>query len=137
MLLAAMCQLFAGLAASALAALDDYVTSAIGYVTGSAVGLVFILSLVGDHGIGVMSIGMAFNGAIAFAIPAVALAVRARRERMPPGAARSTGGAHGARLGAMGTGVALPLALQALYVVSNRLAHGKAPGRRRASASPI
>jgi len=123
-----VCQLFAGLAASALAALDDYLTSAVGFATGSTVGLVFILALVGDHGIGVMSIGMALNGAIALVIPAAALAVRARREGVPRGAARSTGGVHGARLGVMGAGVALPLALQALYVIVNRLAHGDGPG---------
>jgi hypothetical protein len=128
MMLAAVCQLFAGLAASALAALDDYLTSALGFVAGSAVGLIFILALVGDHGIGVMSAGMALNGAVAFGVPAVALALRARQERVPRGAARSSRGVHGARLGVMGAGVALPLALQALYLISNRLAHGEGAG---------
>jgi O-antigen/teichoic acid export membrane protein len=128
MLFAAVCQLFAGLAASALAALDDYFTPAAGFAAGSIAGLALILLLVGDHGIQVISWGMALNGAIALAVPSAAIAVRARTERVPRGAARPSDGAYGARLGIMAAGIALPLALQALYIVSNRLAHGEGAG---------
>ncbi len=128
MMLAAVCQLFAGLAASALAALDDYGTSAIGFTAGSAAGLGLILVLVGRQGIEALSWGMALNGAIALAVPVVAIAVRARKERVPRSAARPSDATYGARLAVMGAGVALPLALQALYVVTNRLAHGEGAG---------
>ncbi len=128
MMVAAVCQLFAGLAASALAALDDYGTSAFGFAAGSAVGLGFILLLVESQGIDALAWGMALNGAIALAVPAVALAVRARRESVPRTAARPSRVGYGSRIGVMGAGVALPLALQALYVVTNRLAHGEGEG---------
>ena len=117
MLLAATLHLFAGLAASALAALDDYVTAAGGYALGSVAGLVVILLRVGPDGVQAISWGMALNGAVALAVPATALALRARRERMPAGAMRATSGSPGSRLATMGTGVALPLALQLVYLI--------------------
>jgi hypothetical protein len=117
MLLAATFQLFAGLAASALAALDDYVTAAGGYALGSTVGLGVILWRVGPDGVQAISWGMAINGALALGVPAVALVLRAGKEQMPARAMRPTGGSLGSRLGIMGTGVALPLALQVVYVV--------------------
>ena len=117
MLLAATLHLFAGLAASALAALDDYVTAAGGYALGSISGLVVILWRVGPDGVQAISWGMACNGAVALAVPATALALRARRERMPAGAVRATSGSLGSHLGTMGTGVALPLALQLVYLI--------------------
>src|SRR6185436_8193035 len=51
MVLAATLQLFAGLAASVLAALDDYVTAAAGFVLGSVVGLAVILLRVDTDGV--------------------------------------------------------------------------------------
>ena len=117
MLLAATLHLFAGLAASALAALDDYVTAAGGYALGSVAGLVVILLRVGPDGVQAISWGMALNGAVALAVPAAALALRARRERVPAGAMRATSGSPGSRLATMGTGVALPLALQLVYLI--------------------
>lgn len=117
MLLAATFQLFAGLAASALAALDDYVTAAGGYALGSIVGLGVILWRVGPDGVQAISWGMAINGALALGVLAVALALRARREQMPARAIRAATGSVVSRLGTMGTGVALPLALQLVYVI--------------------
>jgi peptidoglycan biosynthesis protein MviN/MurJ (putative lipid II flippase) len=128
MMVAAVCQLFAGLSASALAALDDYGTSAFGFAAGSVVGLAFILLLVDSRGIDALAWGMALNGAIAFAVPTVALAVRARRESVPRTAVRPANVGYGPRIAVMGAGVALPLALQALYVITNRLAHGEGEG---------
>lgn len=117
MVLAATLQLFAGLAASALAALDDYITAAGGYALGSIVGLGVILWRVDPDGVQAISWGMAINGALALAVPAVTLTLRAGREQMPAGAMRGARGSSLSRLGTMGTGVALPLALQVVYVI--------------------
>lgn len=117
MLLAATLQLFAGLAASALAALDDYVTPALGFMLGSVAGLALILLRVDADGVVALSYGMALNGAVALAFPLAGLAVRARSLSAPVSAVRPGGGSYGARLGAMGTGIALPFALQAMYLI--------------------
>ena len=117
MLLAAVFQLFAGLAASALAALDDYVTPAIGFVLGSVVGLALILLRVHEDGVVALSHGMALNGVVALAVPLVGLGVRARSAAMPRSAVRPAGDTYLVRLGTMGSGVALPLALQAIYLI--------------------
>ena len=117
MLLAATFQLFAGLAASALAALDDYVTPAAGFVLGSVAGLALILLRVDADGVVALSHGMALNGAVALAVPVVGLALRARSAAMPGSAVRPGGEPYGARLATMGSGIALPLALQAIYLI--------------------
>ncbi len=88
---AAAVQLYAGLAASGLAGLDDYVTAACGYAAGSVTGLVFILARVEPDGIIAVAWGMTLNAGIAFAVPCIGLAVRARRTRMPRRAVRPTG----------------------------------------------
>jgi hypothetical protein len=128
MMLAAVGQLFAGLAASALASLDDYRTAAFGFMGASAAGLALILWRVGADGVQALAWGMALNGAVAFLVPAVALALRARSERAPRAAARPAGGAYGGRVAVLAAGVALPLALQALYVVCNRFAYAEGAG---------
>ena len=114
---AALAQLYAGLAASALAALDDYRTAAFGYAAGSVLGLAFILSRVGEDGIDAVVRGVAINGFVAFAVPAAALAYRARggsvRPRVTPGALPRSA----ARLGAVAAGVAFPLAQQGAYLI--------------------
>ena len=117
MLLAATLQLFAGLAASALAALDDYVTPALGFMLGSVAGLALILVRVDADGVVALSHGMALNGAVALGVPLVGLAVRGRSLSAPVSAVRPTGGSYGARLGTMGTGIVLPFALQAIYLI--------------------
>lgn len=114
---AAVAHLFAGLAASGLAALDDYATAAFGYAAGSAAGLALILTRVGDDGIEAVAWGMALNGAIALAVPVVGLAVRGRSARMPARAVRPTGQSLSARLAVFAAAAALPIALQLLYVL--------------------
>jgi hypothetical protein len=114
---AAAGHLFAALAASGLAARDDYATAALGYALGSAAGLALILLRVDADGIIAVGWGMALNGAIAFAVPAAGLALRAARTSMPAGAIRPTGPPLGARLGLFAVGSALPLAQQLLYVI--------------------
>jgi O-antigen/teichoic acid export membrane protein len=114
---AGVAHLFAALAASGLAALDDYGTAAVGYAVGSAAGLVLILARVEPDGIIAIAWGMALNGTIAMLVPAVGLALRAARRRMPTRAVRPSGPPLPARLGHFAVGAALPLALQLLYVV--------------------
>jgi hypothetical protein len=122
MMLAAILQLYAGLAASALAALDDYVVASLGYAFGSIAGLAYILLRVHSDGIPAVAHGMAVNGAIAVAFPTVALALRARREAMPHRALLPGGLTFAARVREIATSVSLPLALQAIYLVCLPLA---------------
>jgi hypothetical protein len=114
---AGLAHVFAGLAASGLAALDDYATAAFGHATGALAGLMLILLRVEPDGIVAIAWGVALNGAITMLVPSVALALRAARAGMPPGAVRPTGLPLPARLGAFAVGAALPLALQLLYLV--------------------
>src|SRR5206468_13118506 len=122
MVLAAAGQLFAGFGASALAALDDYRAAAAGFMAGSAGGLLLILLLIDGHGIEAVSWGMALNGVISCAVPGVALARRARAERMPRSAVRPVDRPLQGRLRELGTGVSFPLALQAIYLICLPLA---------------
>jgi hypothetical protein len=122
MVAAALLQLYAGLTASALAALDDYVTAAAGYALASVIGLAYILLRVDAEGVVALPHGMTLNGAVAVAVPAVALALRARGELMPRTAVVPTRASFGARLADMGRSVALPLAMQALVLVCIPLA---------------
>ena len=114
---AGVCAVYAGVAASALAALDDYTTAAFGFVCGSVVGLALILLRVSENGAQAVAWGMTLNGGIAVTISTVALALRARSERMPGTAVRPTGAPLGARMRLIASGIALPLALQATYLV--------------------
>ncbi len=117
MIPAAVAHLYAGLAASGLAALDDYATAALGYAAGSTVGLALILARVGDDGIVAVSWGMALNGALALLVPTAGLAWRATHARMPAVAARPVGAPLASRLGVFAIAASLPIALQLLYVV--------------------
>ena len=97
---AAAAHLFAGLAASGLAALDDYGTAALGYAVGSAAGLALILARVEPDGIIAVAWGMALNATVAFLVPAAGLAVRAvgaahaaQRPRGPPASRSGLGSA--------------------------------------------
>ena len=125
---AAIAHLFAGLAASGLAALDDYATAALGYALGSTAALTMILTRVDDDGIAALWWGVALNGAISLAVPVVGLAWRALRARMPAGAVRPTGPPLRSRLGIFATAAALPIALQLLYVICLPFAGHVEPG---------
>jgi hypothetical protein len=120
--LAGLGQLFAGLAASALAALDDYLTSAISYIGASLLGLSFILLRLDADGIRAVATGMALNGVVAAAIPAAMLALRAHRAAMPATGVRPHGASLGSRIVRAGQGCALPLALQLSYLACLPLA---------------
>ena len=112
---AAVAHLFAALAASALAAFDSYGTAAAGYALGSVIGLALILWRVGEDGILACAWGTLANGAVTLAIPLGALLVRAewgKRRALE----------LGTRLGELARAAALPIALQALFVVCLRFA---------------
>jgi O-antigen/teichoic acid export membrane protein len=114
---AAVAHLFGALAASGLAALDDYGTAAVGYTLGSVAGLSLILLRVEPDGIVAVGWGMALNGTVALAVPLAGLAYKAARTQMPSRAMRPSGRPLRARLGVFAVGSSLPLAQQLLYVV--------------------
>lgn len=117
---AAAAQVYAGIAASALAALDDYGVAALGFAAGAVGGLAAIVALL-DHGVRAFGVGIALNGAVSLAVPLLVLLAR-------EGAARPARGI-GRRLRALAEGVALPFALQGLYVVGYRFASGLPAGQ--------
>jgi hypothetical protein len=115
---AGVIQLFAGLAASGLAALDDYGTAALGYAAASAAGLSLIIARAEPDGIVAVGWGTLLNGVIALLVPACWLTVRAIRTGMPRAAVRPRGRPLRIRFGEFGLGAAIPIAQQLLYVVS-------------------
>ncbi|MDW8337970.1 MAG: hypothetical protein RMM28_02385 [Thermoleophilia bacterium] len=130
MLPAAAAHLYAGLAASGLAAYDDYLTAAVGYAAGSAAGLALILLEVRSEGIVTVAWGMALNAAVALLVPTVGLVWRAYATRMPARALRPGGAPFPSRLGLFLAAASLPVALQLCYVVclpfAGRLGEGAA-----------
>jgi hypothetical protein len=116
----AVAQIYGGLVASVLAALDDYEWAAFGFAGGSVAGVVLTLALLG-HGVISLGWGLALNGALSLAIPLAPLLAR-RAFGRPDG--RVFG-----RLLELGEGVTLPLALQGLYLVGYRFASGLGAGR--------
>src|SRR5262249_42025839 len=87
----AAAQIYGGLAASALAALDDYAWAAYGFAAGSVAGVLVTLALV-DHGVVAFGWGLAVNGVLSLAVPLVPLLARRSfgrpvgglRARLPP-----------------------------------------------------
>jgi O-antigen/teichoic acid export membrane protein len=116
----AAAQVYGGLVASALAAFDDYASAAFGFAAGSVCGVVLTLVLV-DHGVIAFGWGLALNGALSLAIPLVPLLRR--------GVIRPPDSRPWSRLLELGEGIALPIALQGLYVVAYRFASGLGSGR--------
>jgi peptidoglycan biosynthesis protein MviN/MurJ (putative lipid II flippase) len=114
---AAFAQLFAGVAASALAARDSYEVAAVGYASGAAAGLALFLVLADSHGLVALAWGLALNGAIAVALPLWALIAghHLRGARL-----RTSSAAR--RVGRLVSGAAVPLALQASYLIGLRFA---------------
>jgi hypothetical protein len=117
---AAAAQVYAGVAASALAALDDYLTAAVAFGGGAVAGLVLIVVLV-DRGLAAFGWGLALNGAIALGVP---LAILLGRRGLGPPDAHAW-----RRLRELAEGVALPFALQGLYLIGYRFATGLGPGQ--------
>ncbi len=117
---AAVAQVYAGVAASALAAFDDYGTAAFGYGAGGIAGVAVIVALVG-HGVAAFGWGLAANGALSLGIPLASLVARRGLGRADP--------AIWSRLRQLAEGVALPFALQGLYVIGYRFATGLGTGK--------
>lgn len=112
-------QVFGGVVASALAALDDYVAAALGFAAGSVAGLVVTIALL-DHGLIAFGWGLAVNGAVSLLWPLAALVRRgglALPDERP-----------WARLTILVEGVTLPVALQGLYLVGDRFASSETGG---------
>jgi hypothetical protein len=112
---AAFGQLLAALAASTLAAIDSYGTAAAGFACGGVVGLIVFAALAGPEGIVGLAIGLAFNAAIAIAVPLVSLWRRGvfHGPHVAEAAVLS-------RLGHLLEGAAVPLALQGCYFLALR-----------------
>jgi hypothetical protein len=116
----AVAQIYGGLVASALAAVDDYEWAAFGFASGSVAGVVVTLALLG-HGVVALGWGLALNGALSLAIPLVPVITR--------GGVGSPDGRVFGRLLELGEGVMLPVALQGLFLVGLRFASGLGTGR--------
>src|SRR2546421_2934891 len=78
---AAFGQLLAALAASALAARDNYLVAAAGFAVGAIGGVAVFVVLAGAHGLVSLAWGLALNAAVAAGLPALALARRGGRFR--------------------------------------------------------
>ena len=128
MVAAGTCHVLAGLAASALAALDDYTTAAVSFAAGSVAGVALIALRVGEDGVQAVAWGMALNGVIALVPPSLVLARRARTEAVPRGALRPRSDSATRTLRLLANGIALPLALQAIYVICLPLASREGEG---------
>src|SRR5438128_6542921 len=115
-------QLVAALAASALAARDSYEVAALAYSAGAVVALVLFAAL---HSHGEVSLAWALtaNGVATAAIPLTALG------RMGVLTGRRPRGGSLRRLGRLATGAAVPIALQAMFVVALRFAGGLGAGK--------
>ncbi|HET7046050.1 MAG TPA: hypothetical protein VFI37_14470 [Gaiellaceae bacterium] len=112
--LAGALQLLAGLASSALAALDDYRAAALGYSLAGLVGLALFGGLVWAGPLS-LAWGLVGNAAVALAVPAAVL--RRRGGRLEREALEL-----GRRLATLGRGAALPIAIQALYAIATPFA---------------
>jgi O-antigen/teichoic acid export membrane protein len=116
----AVAQILGGIAASALAALDDYDWAAFGFALGSVIGVLVTILFI-DQGVIAFGWGLAVNGAVTLGVPLAALVWR--------GGVGRPDGPGWSRLLILGEGVALPLALQILYVIALRFATGLGTGR--------
>jgi peptidoglycan biosynthesis protein MviN/MurJ (putative lipid II flippase) len=122
---AAFAQTLAALGASALAARDSYIVAAASYAIGAVSGLVIFVSLASAHGLVSLAWGLALNGAICAGLPFVAL-IRSGHL----GGSRRGGVAVWPRLRKLSQAAAVPLALQALYVIALRGASGLGEGNQ-------
>ena len=121
---AAFGQLLAALAASALAALDSYGTAAFGFALGAVAGLVVFAALSARHGLVALAWGLAVNATCALAVPLLGLARRnALRGAWPVRLE------FGPRLWRLVEGAAVPLSIQACYLLGLRFAAYLGVGR--------
>jgi O-antigen/teichoic acid export membrane protein len=114
---AAMAQVFAGLAASSLAALDDYGVAAFSFALGAVTALCVFIVFADAHGPVALAWGLAAGGFLSLAILLVELLRRRGTAPMPQVRLRLFG-----RLWDLIEGVALPISLSVLYVIAVRFA---------------
>lgn len=114
---AGVLQLFAGLAASGLAAHDSYRAAAGAYAGGAVLGVALFAALSG-HGIQSLAWGQVLNGVVVLAVTLAAL----RLGRV------SVDLRVGRRLAVLARGTAVPVALQLLYLIAVTLAGRLAGG---------
>ncbi|HET7566554.1 MAG TPA: hypothetical protein VFJ91_01065 [Gaiellaceae bacterium] len=121
---AAFVQLLAALAASALAAGDSYGTAALGFASGSVLGLAVFVGYADSGGIVALAWGLLCNAVVALAVPTFALWRRG-----------ALGGAWperlevGPRLWRLVQGVAIPISIQGSYLLGLRFAAHIGVGR--------
>ena len=113
---AAFGQLLAAIAASALAARDDYEVAAVAYAVGGIGGVVVFVLLADAHGPVALAWATVANSAITFAIPLAALLVRGD---LAGGRLRLD---VGRRLRRLVEGSAVPVAIQGLFLVCQHFA---------------
>ena len=106
-------QVLAAVAAAALAAQDRFLAAAVGFSAGGVAGLLVFVLLADDHGIVALAWGLALNAVIALGVPLVALGSQLLRWRAK---------AVGRRLLLLVEAAAVPVALQALYLLALRFA---------------
>ena len=112
---AAFVQVLAALAAATLAARDRFGAAALGFSAGGVTGLVVFVALADEHGLVSLAWGLAANAAISLGVPLVALGGTLGRVRF---------GGVVKRLVLLAEAAAVPLALQALYLIALRGASG-------------
>ena len=119
LVVAGLGQVLAGVLASALAAFDEYVVPAFGYLLGSLAGLVLIIATIDEQRTLAIGHGLALNAFVAAAVPCVWLVREIVRSphQVPWRAARPVRSQVGTRLTSLLTGSALPFGIQALYLV--------------------
>jgi O-antigen/teichoic acid export membrane protein len=121
---AAFLQQLGALTASALAARDRYGAAAAGYALGGGTSLVFFVLAADAHGLISLGWALAVSGVVTLAIPLAGLVHAGARVR---GFAMGDL-AIGRRLKRLAVGVAVPLAVQGLYVLALRFAAGTGEG---------
>jgi O-antigen/teichoic acid export membrane protein len=121
---AAFLHLLAALAASALAARDSYGAAAAGYALGGATSLVFFLLAADAHGLISLAWGLVLAGGVTLVLPLLGLLAGGGRAHH----LRSGRFEIKRRLTRLVVGVAVPLAVQGLYVIALRFAAGTGEG---------
>jgi O-antigen/teichoic acid export membrane protein len=121
---AAFLHLLAALSASALAARDRYGAAAAGYALGGATSLGFFVLAADAHGLISLAWGLVLAGGVTLALPLLGLLAGGGRVRH----LRGGGFDVGRRLTRLVVGVAVPLAVQGLYVIALRFAAGTGEG---------
>jgi O-antigen/teichoic acid export membrane protein len=121
---AAFLHLLAGLSASALAARDHYGAAAAGYALGGITSLTFFVIAADAHGMIALAWGLALAGAVTLALPLIGLVVTGARPKLLTGREFELR----RRLTRLLVGVAVPLAVQGLYVIALRFAAGTGEG---------